>query len=99
MKNSLRFNPLSQLKDGPMGISIALSPTQGNLAFSKDAITNASFRARKLPGVFEVVSILFVNIYSFSLFSCVLDYLPSSSFTGVGEIGANSTGIELCTYS
>jgi Hyccin len=51
VKNSLRFNPLGQLKDGPMGISIALSPTQGNLAFSKDAITNASFRARKLPGM------------------------------------------------
>jgi len=33
-----------------MGISIALSPTQGNPAFSKDAITNASFRARRLPG-------------------------------------------------
>jgi len=46
----LLVNPSGQPKDGPMGISIALSPTQGNPAFSKDAITNASFRARRLPG-------------------------------------------------
>jgi len=50
IRNSLIVNPSGQPKDGPMGISIALSPTQGNPAFTKDAITNASFRARRLPG-------------------------------------------------
>ena len=68
VKNSLRFNPIGQLKDGPMGISIALSPTQGNLAFSKDAITNASFRARKLPGMLRkllsVQPLLVLNWFS-----------------------------------
>ena len=39
-------------KDGPNGISVALSPTNPSPAnaFAKRAITNASFRAKKLPG-------------------------------------------------
>ena len=50
IKNSLLYNPSGQPKDGPMGISIALSPTQGSPTFSKTAITNASFRTKRLPG-------------------------------------------------
>ena len=33
-----------------MGITLALSPVQREDLFSKHAITNASFRARRLPG-------------------------------------------------
>lgn len=54
IQNSLRYNPSGQPQDGPMGISIALSPTQGNPAFSKHAITNASFRTKKLPEDIDV---------------------------------------------
>ena len=50
VRNSLQANPSGQPQDGPMGISIALSPAQRDDAFSKHAITNASFRARRLPG-------------------------------------------------
>lgn len=78
VKNSLRFN---QLKDGPMGISIALSPTQGNLAFSKDAITNASFRARKLPGM-----LFFFYYTEFIIFDCstfASPYFPRSMMKNI----------------
>jgi hypothetical protein len=54
IRNSLQVSSSGQLKDVPMGISIALSPSLGNPAFSKDAITNASFRARKLPEDIDV---------------------------------------------
>ncbi len=50
INNSLINNPSGQPQDGPMGISIALSPTSNNPSFLKHAITNASFRAKKLPG-------------------------------------------------
>jgi hypothetical protein len=56
--NSLRFNPSGQPEDGPMGISIALQ----NTAIKKDAITNASFRAKKLPG--KHVDLVVVCLFS-----------------------------------
>jgi len=52
IRNSLDMTSAAQPMDGPMGISIALSPAQGNPAFNKDAITNASFRAKRLPGYY-----------------------------------------------
>lgn len=36
--------------DGPMGISVALSPATTTVTMSKSMITNASFRTKKLPG-------------------------------------------------
>lgn len=54
IRNSLQLNPSGQPKDGPMGISIMLSPAQGNPVFAKEAITNASFRAKKLPEDIDV---------------------------------------------
>ena len=51
IRNSLQYNPSGQPEDGPMGIAIALSPSQtANPALLKDAITNASFRTKRLPG-------------------------------------------------
>ena len=50
IRNSLRVNPSGRPQDGPMGITLALSPVQREDLFSKHAITNASFRARRLPG-------------------------------------------------
>lgn len=44
------MNPSGQPSDGPMGISVALSPTTIVTTVSR-AITNASFRAKKLPGI------------------------------------------------
>lgn len=49
IKNSLAANPSGQPSDGPMGISIALSPATTSIVMSKSMITNASFRTKKLP--------------------------------------------------
>ncbi|XP_013783085.1 hyccin-like isoform X2 [Limulus polyphemus] len=49
IKNSLKVNPSGQPKDGPMGISVALSPSSNQSTLFKGAVTNASFRTRKLP--------------------------------------------------
>ncbi|CAL1266280.1 unnamed protein product [Larinioides sclopetarius] len=48
IRNSLKTNQSGQPIDGPMGISVALSPTTVVSSVSR-AITNASFRAKKLP--------------------------------------------------
>ncbi|GIY40218.1 hyccin [Caerostris extrusa] len=48
IRNSLKSNQSGQPSDDPMGISIALSPTTVVSSVSR-AITNASFRAKKLP--------------------------------------------------
>ncbi|XP_038215219.1 hyccin [Zerene cesonia] len=47
--NSLKSNPSGQPCDGPMGISVALSPATTTVTMSKSMITNASFRTKKLP--------------------------------------------------
>ncbi|XP_067120864.1 hyccin [Centruroides vittatus] len=49
IRNSLKVNPSGQPNDGPMGISVALSPTTATTSVSKTIITNASFRTKKLP--------------------------------------------------
>ncbi|KAG8227489.1 hypothetical protein J437_LFUL002378 [Ladona fulva] len=52
IRNSLKVNPSGQPSDGPMGISVALSPAtpvSGTTTISKSMITNASFRTKKLP--------------------------------------------------
>lgn len=49
IRNSLKVNPSGQPHDGPMGISVALSPTTATSSVSKTIITNASFRTKKLP--------------------------------------------------
>ncbi|KAM3963468.1 PI4KA lipid kinase complex subunit hyccin isoform 1-T2 [Aphomia sociella] len=47
--NSLKDNSTGQPCDGPMGISVALSPATTTVTMSKSMITNASFRTKKLP--------------------------------------------------
>ncbi|KAG6457411.1 hypothetical protein O3G_MSEX010289 [Manduca sexta] len=47
--NSLKNNASGQPCDGPMGISVALSPATTTVTMSKSMITNASFRTKKLP--------------------------------------------------
>ncbi|XP_023947413.2 hyccin [Bicyclus anynana] len=47
--NSMKNNPSGQPCDGPMGISVALSPATTTVTMSKSMITNASFRTKKLP--------------------------------------------------
>ncbi|XP_037869466.1 hyccin [Bombyx mori] len=47
--NSLKNNASGQPFDGPMGISVALSPATTTVTMSKSMITNASFRTKKLP--------------------------------------------------
>ncbi|XP_011190913.1 hyccin [Zeugodacus cucurbitae] len=51
VKNSLHANPSGQPSDGPMGLSVALTPATNTVttAISKSMITNASFRTKKLP--------------------------------------------------
>ncbi|KAJ6644356.1 Hyccin, partial [Pseudolycoriella hygida] len=57
IKNSLHANPSGQPSDGPMGISVALTPTTSTVTVSKSMITNASFRTKKLPDDIEVATI------------------------------------------
>ncbi|GBP30486.1 Hyccin [Eumeta japonica] len=47
--HSLQTNSSGQPCDGPMGISVALSPATTTVTMSKCMITNASFRTKKLP--------------------------------------------------
>ncbi|XP_053963486.1 hyccin [Anastrepha ludens] len=51
VRNSLHANPSGQPSDGPMGLSVALTPATNTvtIAISKSMITNASFRTKKLP--------------------------------------------------
>lgn len=51
VRNSLHANPSGQPSDGPMGLSVALTPATNTVtkAVSKSMITNASFRTKKLP--------------------------------------------------
>lgn len=49
IRNSLRDSASGQSEDGPIGIGLALSPASSSYTLSKTAITNASFRTRKLP--------------------------------------------------
>uniref|UniRef100_A0A1B0CU24 Uncharacterized protein n=1 Tax=Lutzomyia longipalpis TaxID=7200 RepID=A0A1B0CU24_LUTLO len=51
VRNSLHVNPSGQPSDGPMGISVALTPSTTTVTVSKSMITNASFRAKKLPEI------------------------------------------------
>lgn len=50
IRNSLHSASSGHPVDGPMGISISISPTTSMTTVSKSAVTNASFRTRKLPG-------------------------------------------------
>ncbi|XP_055620507.1 hyccin isoform X2 [Toxorhynchites rutilus septentrionalis] len=54
IRNSLHANPSGQPSDGPMGISVALTPATTTVTVSKSMITNASFRTKKLPDDLEV---------------------------------------------
>uniref|UniRef100_A0A0K8TRW8 Putative beta-catenin-tcf/lef signaling pathway component drctnnb1a n=1 Tax=Tabanus bromius TaxID=304241 RepID=A0A0K8TRW8_TABBR len=49
VRNSLHANPSGQPSDGPMGLSVALTPATNTVTVSKSMITNASFRTKKLP--------------------------------------------------
>lgn len=49
IRSSLRLSSSGQISGGPMGISIALSPSTTTTTISKSIITNASFRTKKLP--------------------------------------------------
>lgn len=51
-----------QPSDGPIGISVALSPATATATVSKSMITNASFRTKKLPGIFFTLTELRVII-------------------------------------
>ncbi|XP_039310676.1 hyccin isoform X3 [Solenopsis invicta] len=49
IRNSASSGAPGQPSDGPMGISVALSPATTTPTVSKSMITNASFRTKKLP--------------------------------------------------
>jgi hypothetical protein len=57
IRNSILLNT-GQPSDGPMGINVALSPTSNTFTttgIAKTAITNASFKTRKLPDDIPIV--------------------------------------------
>lgn len=49
--------------DAPMGISVALSPATNTTTVSKSMITNASFRTKKLPGLFAVFYTFILHLH------------------------------------
>nr|XP_012227806.1 PREDICTED: hyccin isoform X5 [Linepithema humile] len=49
IRNSASTGASGQPSDGPIGISVALSPATATPTISKSMITNASFRTKKLP--------------------------------------------------
>lgn len=55
IRNSLHANPSGQPSDGPMGISVALTPATTTVTVSKSMITNASFRTKKLPDDIPII--------------------------------------------
>ena len=55
MRNSLKEQTSVQGEEGPMGIGLAVSPASSSYTISKTAITNASFRTKKLPGNIKLV--------------------------------------------
>ncbi|XP_047112408.1 hyccin isoform X5 [Schistocerca piceifrons] len=73
VRNSLQVNTSGQPTDGPMGISVALTPATTTVTtVSKSMITNASFRTKKLPGNkltarTEDASTLFLSLFLQSL--------------------------------
>lgn len=58
---------LGQPSDGPMGISVALTPATTTVTVSKSMITNASFRTKKLPGMFTQLFFEFCFYFWISL--------------------------------
>lgn len=52
-----------QPSDGPMGISVAMTPATTTVTVSKSMITNASFRTKKLPGELAVLHAVFFYAY------------------------------------
>lgn len=50
-----------QPSDGPMGISVALTPSTTTVTVSKSMITNASFRTKKLPGKWHGQRLIFLH--------------------------------------
>ncbi|XP_074662174.1 hyccin-like isoform X2 [Tubulanus polymorphus] len=58
IRNSLKHHPTEgeDMQSDPMGISVSLTPSSSSTGFNKAAITNASFRAKKLPDDIPVPS-------------------------------------------
>ncbi|KAK6165436.1 hypothetical protein SNE40_022364 [Patella caerulea] len=55
IRNSLKMNPTGQPIDGLMGIKQSSTNTSTSTSLAKSAITNASFRTKKLPDDIPVV--------------------------------------------
>jgi hypothetical protein len=60
------IDKIGQPCDGPMGISVALTPSTNVVTISKSMITNASFRTKKLPG--ELTNNEFLSELQFHVF-------------------------------
>lgn len=54
---------LGQPSDGPMGLSVALTPSTHTVTVSKSMITNASFRTKKLPGEYNRLCSITITIF------------------------------------
>lgn len=61
-----------QPSDGPMGISVALTPATTVVTVSKSMITNASFRTKKLPGESNSLSTQLIPLSTFLFLTTVV---------------------------
>lgn len=52
MKNSL---PVGHADEGPMGLTMTVTPSSSGHTIAKSAITNASFRTKKLPDDIDII--------------------------------------------
>ncbi|ETN63217.1 hypothetical protein AND_005065 [Anopheles darlingi] len=88
IRNSLHANPSGQPSDGPMGISVALTPATTTVTVSKSMITNASFRTKKLPDDLEVE---FVNALQTTQQEMMNKLAMIDADTAIGSGGMDGT--------
>lgn len=70
--NLNEFVVAGQPSDGPMGISVALTPSTTTVTVSKSMITNASFRTKKLPGEYYYFSLsCFAFLHQISIYKVI----------------------------
>ncbi|XP_034840234.1 hyccin [Maniola hyperantus] len=96
--NSMKNNPSGQPCDGPMGISVALSPATTTVTMSKSMITNASFRTKKLPDDIPIQAGQAVPTDSADLLTSIIEEAESDAVPIQRGAGARSSKPKLSAF-
>ncbi|XP_011646166.1 hyccin isoform X2 [Pogonomyrmex barbatus] len=79
IRNSASSGAPGQPSDGPIGISVALSPATATPTVSKSMITNASFRTKKLPDDLDE------KLFAVELSNCQVEKQQRPAVSGSGK--------------